>query len=86
MFLLCRVILRYKKTLLIHQKSKISGDDNDLIGNVVYSAAKDYAKNPDDDLYKAKLSKALSNALRFLNIMINEVYNHIPELCNDIFE
>lgn len=40
------------------------GDDNDLIGNVVYSAAKDYAKNPDDDLYKAKLSKALSNALR----------------------
>ncbi len=40
------------------------GDDNELMGNVVYSAAKDYAKNPDDDLYKAKLSKALSNALQ----------------------
>jgi hypothetical protein len=38
-------------------------DDNDLLGNIVYSAAKDYNKNPDANLYKTKLAKALANAL-----------------------
>lgn len=38
------------------------GDDNDLLGNVVYSAAKDYHKNPNNDFYKKKLEKTLANA------------------------
>ena len=38
-------------------------DDNELIGNVVYSGAKDYSKNPNDVLYYSKMSKALKNAL-----------------------
>ena len=40
------------------------GDDNELLGNVIYSVAKDYAKNPNDNLYKSKVSKALTNALQ----------------------
>lgn len=39
------------------------GDDNELLGNVLYSGAKDYFKNPDENLYKTKLSKALTNLL-----------------------
>lgn len=39
------------------------GDDNELLGNIVYSGVKDYNKNPDSNLYKAKLAKALTNAL-----------------------
>lgn len=39
------------------------GDDNELLGNVLYAGAKDYFKNPDENLYKTKLSKALTNLL-----------------------
>lgn len=39
------------------------GDDNELLGNVLYSGAKDYFKNPDESLYKTKLAKALRNLL-----------------------
>lgn len=39
------------------------GDDNELLGNVLYSGAKDYFKNPDENLYKTKLAKALTNLL-----------------------
>ena len=39
------------------------GDDNELLGNIVYSGIKDYNKNPDPNLYKTKLAKALANAL-----------------------
>lgn len=38
-------------------------DDNELLGNVLYSGAKDYFKNPDENLYKTKLAKALTNLL-----------------------
>lgn len=38
-------------------------DDNELLGNIIYAAAKDYSKNPDIDIYKTKMSKALTNAL-----------------------
>lgn len=38
-------------------------DDNDLLGNVIYSAAKDYSKNPSQDMYYAKMEKALINSL-----------------------
>lgn len=36
------------------------GDDNELLGNIVYSAAKDYDKNEDKNSYKAKLAEALA--------------------------
>lgn len=39
------------------------GDDNELLGNVIYSGAKDYFKNLDESLYKTKLAKALTNLL-----------------------
>lgn len=39
------------------------GDDNELLGNVLYSGAKNYFKNQDENLYKTKLSKALTNLL-----------------------
>lgn len=39
------------------------GDDNELLGNVLYSGAKDYFKNPDENLYKTKLAKALTHLL-----------------------
>ena len=39
------------------------GDDNELLGNVLYSGAKDYFKNLDESLYKTKLAKALTNLL-----------------------
>ena len=39
------------------------GDDNELLGNVLYSGAKDYFKNSDEQLYKNKLAKALTNLL-----------------------
>lgn len=39
------------------------GDDNELLGNVLYSGAKDYFKNPDVSLYKKKLDKTLTNLL-----------------------
>lgn len=39
------------------------GDDNELLGNVLYSGAKDYFKNPDENLYKTKLAKAMRNLL-----------------------
>lgn len=39
------------------------GDDNELLGNVLYSGAKNYFKNPDENLYKTKLDKALTNLL-----------------------
>lgn len=39
------------------------GDDNELLGNVLYSGAKDYFKNPDESFYTTKLDKALKNFL-----------------------
>lgn len=39
------------------------GDDNELLGNVLYSGAKNFFKNPDENLYKTKLTKALTNLL-----------------------
>lgn len=39
-------------------------DDNELLGNVIYAAAKDYNRNPKEDIYKLKMKKALSNALK----------------------
>lgn len=39
------------------------GDDNDLIGSIIYSGAKDYSKNPNMELYKSKLLRTLNNAL-----------------------
>ena len=39
------------------------GDDNELLGNVLYAGVKDYFKNPDENLYKTKLSKSLTNLL-----------------------
>lgn len=39
-------------------------DDNELLGNVLYSGAKDYFNNQDENLYKKKLDKALTNLLK----------------------
>lgn len=48
----------------LHPKTMAEcGDDNELLGNVLYSGAKDYFKNPDENLYKAKLAKAMTNLL-----------------------
>lgn len=48
----------------LHRKTIAEcGDDNELLGNVLYSGAKDYSKNPDESLYKTKLTKALRNLL-----------------------
>lgn len=48
----------------LHRKTIAEcGDDNELLGNVLYSGAKDYFKNQDENLYKTKLSKALTNLL-----------------------
>lgn len=48
---------------LCQKKMADCNDDNEFLANAIYSAAKDYAKNPDDKLYIAKMSKALANAL-----------------------
>lgn len=40
------------------------GDDNELIGNVLYSAAKDYYKSKNEAIYKDKITKSLSNFLQ----------------------
>lgn len=48
----------------LHRKTIAEcGDDNELLGQVLYSAAKDYYKNPNEDFYKTKLDKALKNFL-----------------------
>ena len=48
----------------LHSKTVAEcGDDNELLGNVLYAGAKNYFKNPDENLYKTKLSKALTNLL-----------------------
>lgn len=48
----------------LHRKTIAEcGDDNELLGNVLYSGAKDYSKNPDESLYKTKLTKVLRNLL-----------------------
>lgn len=48
----------------LHPKTMAEcGDDNELLGNVLYSGAKDYFKNSDENLYKAKLAKAMTNLL-----------------------
>lgn len=48
----------------LHPKTMAEcGDDNELLGNVLYSGAKDYFKNPDENLYKARLAKAMTNLL-----------------------
>lgn len=38
-------------------------DDNDFIGNILYSAAKDYNKNPNIDVYRNKIIKTFQNGL-----------------------
>lgn len=38
-------------------------DDNEMLGSIIYSAAKDYDKNPDMSIYQTKLSKALQYTL-----------------------
>lgn len=38
-------------------------DDNEMLGTIIYSAAKDYDKNPDISIYQTKLSKALQYTL-----------------------
>lgn len=38
-------------------------DDNDFLGNILYSAAKDYSKNPNIEVYKNKVIKTLQNGL-----------------------
>ncbi len=51
-------------TAELHPKTVADcGDDNELLGNVLYAGAKDYFKNPDKNLYKTKLSKSLTNLL-----------------------
>lgn len=40
------------------------GDDNEMLGNILYACARDYYRKPDEELYMAKVSKALSNALQ----------------------
>lgn len=41
------------------------GDDNELLGNIVYSAIKDYNKNHDSGQYNEKLKAALRSALAY---------------------
>jgi hypothetical protein len=38
-------------------------DDNDFIGSILYTAAKDYNKNPNIDVYRNKIIKTFQNSL-----------------------
>lgn len=40
------------------------GDDNELLGNILYYGAKEYYKTADENLYKEKVSNRLTNALK----------------------
>lgn len=55
------------KLIMIAKLRKLTiadcGDDNELLGNIVYSGIKEYNKNLDSNLYKTKLAKALTNAI-----------------------
>ena len=58
-----------KDRLIMTAKMKFNrisdcSDDNDCIGKIIYSAAKEYSKNHDEKLYYSKMSKVLKLALK----------------------